>query len=201
MKIGILGGSFDPIHNGHLHMAKQVLKEYELDKIIFMPAGHSPNKSETEMMPADIRLTMVQLALEGTKNLEASSLEVDSEERSYTYRTLQKLSEVYPNDDFYFIMGADSLDYFDQWYHPEIICQLATILVVNRDEFSYEDLSGKIGQLKCLFPADIRIVSCEKYDISSRKLREQIKKGENVSEYIPKDVLSYIKEHQLYRGA
>lgn len=200
MKTGILGGSFDPIHNGHLHMAKQVLKEYELDKIIFMPAGHSPNKSETEMTAADIRLKMVEIAVDSSKNLEASSLEVDCEERSYTYRTLQKLSEVYPNDDFYFIMGADSLDYFDQWYHPEIICQLATILVVNRDEFSYEDLSNKIGQIKCLFPADIRIVPCEKYDISSHELRERIKRNENVSDYIPKDVLSYIKEHQLYRG-
>ena len=200
MKTGILGGSFDPIHNGHLHMAKQVLKEYELDKIIFMPAGHSPNKSETEMTAADIRLKMVEIAVDSSKNLEASSLEVDCEERSYTYRTLQKLSEVYPNDDFYFIMGADSLDYFDQWYHPEIICQLATILVVNRDEFSYEDLSNKIGQIKCLFPADIRIVPCEKYDISSHELRERIKRNKNVSDYIPKDVLSYIKEHQLYRG-
>lgn len=200
MKIGIFGGSFDPIHNGHLYMAQQVLKEYELDKIILIPAGHSPNKSEKEMTPADRRLKMVQIAVESKKYLTVSSIEVDSTERSYTYRTMQKLSEIYPNDDLYFIMGADSLDYFDQWYHPEIICQLATVLVVNRDDFSAEDLSNKIKQIQCLFPADIRIVHCEKYDISSHELRDMIKNGENVSDYIPRDVLSYIKEKNLYRG-
>ncbi len=200
MKIGIFGGSFDPIHNGHLYMAQQVLKEYELDKIILIPAGHSPNKSEKEMTPAGRRLKMVQIAVESKKYLTVSSMEVDSTERSYTYRTMQKLSEIYPNDDLYFIMGADSLDYFDQWYHPEIICQLATILVVNRDDFSVEDLSNKIKQIQCLFPADIRIVHCEKYDISSHELRDMMKNGENVSDYIPRDVLSYIQEKNLYRG-
>ncbi len=200
MKIGIFGGSFDPIHNGHLYMAGQVLKEYELDKIIFIPAGHSPNKPEKEMTPAGIRLKMVQIATEGRNYLEASSMEVDSAKRSYTYRTMQKLSEIYADDELYFIMGADSLDYFDQWYHPEIICQLATVLVVNRDDFSTEDLSNKIGQIQCLFPADIRIVHCEKYDISSHELRDMIANGENVSDFIPGDVLSYIKEQKLYRG-
>lgn len=200
MKIGILGGSFDPIHNGHLNMAEKAYQEYDLDYVLLMPAGHSPNKSEDKMTNAFHRLKMTQLATELNNHLKASSLEIDSNERSYTYRTMEKLHSQYPNDQLYFIMGADSLDYFEQWVHPEIICQHATILVVNRDQFTENELSSKIRQIQCLFPADIRIVHCDKYDISSHELRRMILEGVPVDEFLPYKVINYIKEHHLYRG-
>lgn len=170
MKIGILGGSFDPIHNGHLHMAVKAHEEYELDEVWLIPAGHSPNKDEGKMTKAKDRLAMCRLAAAFYPFLKVSDIEMISEERSYTYRTIQKLKESYPDDEWYFIMGADSLDYFDQWRHPEIICSLAHILVVNRDEFQDEDLKKKIVAIRLLFPADIQIVHCEKYPISSHEI-------------------------------
>ena len=200
MKIGILGGSFDPIHNGHLHMAVKAYEEYELDEVWLIPAGHSPNKDEGKMTKAKDRLAMCRLAAAFYPFLKVSDIEMISEERSYTYRTIQKLTESYPDDEWYFIMGADSLDYFDQWRHPEIIGSLAHILVVNRDEFQDEDLKKKIASIRQLFSADIQIVHCEKYPISSREIRTKLMKEEEVSGWISQEVLCYIKEHDLYRS-
>ena len=139
MKIGILGGSFDPIHNGHLNMAKQALQEYQLEEVWLMPAGHSPNKIEADMTPAAIRYEMTKLAAETQNDLTASDFELRKKSTSYTYQTLELLQARYPNHTFYFIMGADSLDYFEQWAHPDINCKYAVILVVNRDSFQEEE--------------------------------------------------------------
>lgn len=199
MKIGILGGSFDPIHNGHLNMAFKAYEEYHLDQVWFIPAGHSPNKNEERMTDAGKRLEMCRLATDSYEFFKACNIEVVSQETSYTYRTLQKLTMQYPHDEFYFIMGADSLDYFDKWYHPEIIASLAHILVVNRDEFSEADLNRKIEEIQALFEADIQIVHCEKYTISSHEIRDCIKNRENVNQYLSEDVVCYINEHHLYQ--
>lgn len=198
MKIGILGGSFDPVHNGHLNMAEKAYQEYGLDEVWLIPAGHSPNKDESRMTPADERLAMCRIAAESRSYLKASDIEVASSERSYTYRTLQKLKELHPEDDFYFIMGADSLDYFEKWKHPEIISSLSYILVVNRDAFREQDLLDKIAAIQKLFPADIRIVHCEKYPVSSHEIRERLFHGKDVSEWLDDKVLSYLKEQKLY---
>lgn len=200
MKIGILGGSFDPIHNGHLHMAVQAHEEYALDEIWLIPAGHSPNKDEEKMTKAKDRLTMCRLAAAAYPFLKVSDIEMVSEERSYTYRTIQKLNAAYPDDEWYFIMGADSLDYFEQWRHPEIISALAHILVVNRDEFQDGDLKKKIASIRQMFPADIQVVHCEKYPISSHEIRQMILDEKAVSGWMPQEVLCYIKQHDLYRS-
>lgn len=133
MNIGILGGSFDPIHNGHLHMAKCAYESYALDQVWLIPAGHSPNKDEHRMTDAKDRFKMCKLAAQPYPWMIVSRLELDSAERSYTYRTMEKLSEQFPMHHFFFIMGGDSLDYFEQWKQPERIAKLATILVIPRD--------------------------------------------------------------------
>ena len=114
MNIGILGGSFDPIHNGHLHMAKCAYESYALDQVWLIPAGHSPNKDERGMTDAEDRFQMCKLATQPYPWMKVSRLELDSAERSYTYRTMEKLSEQFPIHRFFFIMGGDSLDYFEQ---------------------------------------------------------------------------------------
>ena len=126
MNIGILGGSFDPIHNGHLHMAKCAYESYALDQVWLIPAGHSPNKDEHGMTDAKDRFQMCKLAAQPYPWMTVSRLELDSAERSYTYRTMEKLSEQFPMHRFFFIMGGDSLDYFEQWKQPERIAKLAT---------------------------------------------------------------------------
>ena len=129
MKVGILGGSFDPIHNGHIHMAVSAYQTFGLDQVWLIPAGHSPNKDEEKMTSGEYRYEMCQIATKTDNKLYVSRMELDCPERSYTYRTLEKLVEQYPENEFYFIMGGDSLDYLETWKHPEIITALAIILV------------------------------------------------------------------------
>jgi len=143
-KIGILGGSFDPIHQGHLNIAEQARIEFDLDEVWFIPAGHSPNKNESEMTSAEMRTEMTALAVASSPYFKVSRIEVDAEETSYTYITLSKLKEQYPNLQFYFIMGADSLDYFEKWRHPEIICQKSIILTAVRDDMDLDEIYAKI---------------------------------------------------------
>ena len=198
-KVGILGGSFDPIHNGHLAIAESARKDYALDEIWFIPAGHSPNKEEARMTSAEERLKMTELAVRDYDNFKVSDMEVCSKETSYTYRTLERLTAEYPETEFYFIMGADSLDYFDKWYHAERICQCAVILVAVRDEFSKANMKAKIAEIQQLFPADIRILSIGKVEVSSHEIRKQIAEGRDVPVQIPHAVSEYIRETGLYR--
>jgi len=152
-KIGILGGSFDPIHQGHLNIARSAYREFALDEVWFIPAGHSPNKEEAEMTPAQVRAEMTQAAIKNDASFKLSRIEIESSGTSYTYKTLQHLKEQFPEDQFFFIMGADSLDYFDKWRHPEIICQNATVLAAVRDTLELPQIEGKIRCIKALFPA------------------------------------------------
>lgn len=198
-KIGILGGSFDPIHNGHLAIAESAYREFLLDEVWFIPAGHSPNKNEAEMTEAKVRAEMTEIAVSDIPYFRISRMEVEAAETSYTYLTLTKLKEQYPKTCFYFIMGADSLDYFEQWYHPEIICQKAVLLVAIRDELDRAQILAKIEEIKNLFHAEIYPLSCPKIDIASREIRASIKAGETVTDKIPEKVYRYIKEHGLYQ--
>lgn len=198
MHIGILGGSFDPVHNGHIYMAQKALEECNLDEVWLIPAGHSPNKEENAMTPADMRLAMCNLACMDSKRIRVCSVEVDSNETSYTYRTLQKLHATHPDDTFYFIMGADSLAYFINWVHPEIISSLAILLVVNRGNYSINDLTAMADKINGQFPADIRFLECPKYNISSRDIRKAICEGCNVQEQLSPEVLAYIRQKKLY---
>lgn len=198
MEIGLLGGSFDPIHNGHLYMAKQALEEYHLDEVWFVPAGHSPNKDENKMTPAAHRKAMCELAVQDIPKFHVCDIETEAKERSYTYRTIEKLTAQYPMHRFYFIMGADSLDYFDQWVHPESISASAVILVISRDHMEETALKNKIQAIKALFPADIRIIHAKKCDVSSHEIREKLSKMDDVSMLLPKEILSYIRKQHLY---
>ena len=136
-KIGILGGSFDPIHNGHLAIAKAAYTDFQLDEVWFIPAGHSPNKNENAMTSPQLRAQMVALAIKPYPYFKLSTMEIEAEQTSYTYLTLTNLKNRYPDTSFYFIMGADSLDYFEEWRHPEIICEKAAVLVAAKTSKLY----------------------------------------------------------------
>lgn len=199
-KIGILGGSFDPIHMGHINIAQNAYEEFGLDEVWFVPAGHSPNKDERQMTPAEDRLKMVSLALTDYPQFRLSDIEAESEGISYTYLTLTRLKEQYPNVTFYFIMGADSLDYFEQWLHPEIICQNAILLVAMRDDMDVKAIREKISVIQSLFSARIYPLTGEKTDISSTGLRisAKLQDLESVAGALPKKVAEYIARRGLY---
>lgn len=197
-KIGILGGSFDPIHMGHLNIAQSAYIEYGLDEVWFIPAGHSPNKDEREMTPAEIRAKMVSLAIEKYPHFKLSRIELDAEETSYTYLTLIKLKEQYPDTSFYFIMGADSLDYFESWKHPEIICEKAVVLTAVRDDMDIAEIEAKISYIKTLFTAEIYPIVSGRTDISSTEIRQCVKADIDELSLLPEQVWEYIREQHLY---
>lgn len=200
-KIGIFGGSFDPIHCGHINIAQSAYEEFNLNEVWFIPAGHSPNKDENRMTPAEIRAEMVSLAIEGIPGFRLCDIEIKAKETSYTYLTLTKLKDLYPDKKLFFIMGADSLDYFERWYHPEIICQKAVILAAVRDDMNLSEINRKIAQIKKLFPARIYPISGGKTDISSSSLRDELSRGEeDKTIMLPPRVAEYIKHNHLYQS-
>jgi nicotinate-nucleotide adenylyltransferase len=197
-KIGILGGSFDPIHQGHLNIAQSAYEEFDLDEVWFIPTGHSPNKNEAFMTSAEDRMRMTELAVENIPFFSVSRIELEYPGTSYTYLTLTRLKEQYPNTIFYFIMGADSLDYFEKWYHPEIICRLCIILVAVRDDMDEQQIRKKIHFLSGLFEAEIYPIRGGRTDISSTELRKELCR--NVKHpLLPKAVADYITEKGLYK--
>lgn len=199
MKIGILGGSFDPIHMGHLYMAIQAHEAAELDEVWLIPAGHSPNKEEAGMTDAIHRLRMCEITAKPYDWLLVNSLEIDSCERSYTYRTLEKLAQQFPEHQLYFIMGGDSLDYFEDWKKPERIAELCKILVIPRDAFTLSNLNKKVEQLKKLFPCEISLIPCSRYPLSSTEIRKSLFWNHPKADDFPPGVLEYIREYKLYQ--
>lgn len=198
-KIGVLGGSFDPIHKGHLKIAQSAYEDFSLDEVWFIPAGHSPNKEEDKMTSTVDRAKMVELAVCDIPYFKLSTCEIDQNRTSYTYLTLSDFKEKYPDSTFYFIMGADSLDYFDTWKHPEIICEKAIILVAVRDDMDFGDIQTKILEIQSNFSACIYPLSCNKVDISSSIIRRDLKKGILHEEYLPAAVAEYIKTNHMYQ--
>lgn len=152
------------------------------------------------MTPAEDRLKMVSLALTDYPQFRLSDIEAESEGISYTYLTLTRLKEQYPNVTFYFIMGADSLNYFEQWLHPEIICQNAILLVAMRDDMDVKAIQEKISAIQSLFSARIYPLTGEKTDVSSTGLRASAKLQdlESVAGALPQKVAEYIARRGLY---
>lgn len=189
-------------------MAISVMESFPLDELLLIPAGHSPNKDESHMTTCDHRLEMTKLAAEDANHvlkekgisgiIKASDFEIVSAERSYTYRTLEKLHALYPENEYFFIMGGDSLDYFEKWCHPEIIAALSTILVVVREGFDREAMLEKIKTIQELFPCRIELVPCGRYDISSSFIRKNISDADMCKRVLSPCVYQYILEHHLY---
>lgn len=208
MKTGIFGGAFDPIHKGHIYMAQKAMEEYSLDRLFLVPSGHSPNKTENAMTAFSHRYNMCKLAARAVPGIEVSDIEIKDKSTSYTYVTLQKLKALYPQDELYFIMGGDSLDYFETWMRPDVIAKTAIILVMVRENFPKLQMEEKIAHIKNLFPADIRLMSCDGIDVSSTQVRGLLKADskalerrslESTEMLLDAEVMSYIQANNLYR--
>jgi nicotinate-nucleotide adenylyltransferase len=142
---------------------------------------------------------MCELAAKPYDWLTVSTLETDAAERSYTFRTMEKLHELYPADTFFFIMGGDSFEYFDKWMHPERIAALCTILVIPRDRFAVDFLRQKNREIQALFPCQAHSLDCEMYPVSSTQLRAQLREERVDVDLLPDEVLTYIQTMNLYR--
>jgi len=198
--IGIMGGTFDPIHYGHLMLGRQARGEYFLDQVWFMPSGQPPHKKDHTVTEAGDRLSMVCLAIEGEPDFCCSEFEIQRPGATYTARTLQLLIQEYPKHQFSFIIGADSFYEIEKWYHPQEIMERVPLLVAGRE---YPDAPRTMEeQAACLekkYGADIRFLHCEEMDVSSEMLRCMVKNGQDIRNFVPDAVAAYIESHGLYR--
>lgn len=189
MKIGILGGSFNPIHIGHLILAEEVREKLRLDKIFFIPVYLPVHKDANDLLPAEVRLKMVRLALKGNSHFEALDIEVKRKGKSFTIDTLRSLHQLYPQvKKFFFIVGSDALGYLDSWKDIKEVMKLAKFVVASRPNYPLKDLSGNVLPL-----------AIEPVDISGYRLRQRIKYGESVRYYLPESVYRYIIKEGLYK--
>ena len=198
--IGIMGGTFDPIHFGHLLMAEQAREQHSLDEIMFLPAGDPPHKEGHPITPARVRQKMVELAIGENPHFYCSTMEIDRKGPSYTAKTLWELHESHPENVYYFLVGADSLDYMDRWYHPQDIFRLAVILVAERKTISEEELERKSAQLSRRYPADIRRIKLPLVEFSSTDIRLRASRGESIRYFVPSSVEEYIMYRGIYSG-
>lgn len=196
-KIGIIGGTFDPIHNGHIKIAGLAQKSLSLDEVFFIPAGNPYLKKN--VTPYIHRYNMTKLAIDNYDKFVVSDIE-KSEENTYTYFTLQNMHQLYPDSEFYFILGADSLMQIDSWKCPELIFSLCTVLVTVRPGHRTCELQEKIYQLTQKYNANIELFSVEMIDISSTKIRDFIQNGFCITQYVPEEVADYIAQNNLYQG-
>lgn len=195
-KTGIFGGSFNPVHNGHIHLAKSVMKQLELDRIILMPANIPPHKQYDDYIDAADRLNMCRLATEDTEGIEVSSWEIEQNNISYSYNTVMHFRQVFPDDRIYLLAGSDMLLSFDTWFRYREILSEAVLVVVSREKNDISGLVSKKHELEKY--GEIIIVNAEPVVISSTQIRKSIKNHQFYSCYLDKKVVQYIKQKKLY---
>lgn len=200
-RIGIVGGTFDPIHLGHLMLGRQAYKEYHLDEVWYMPSRQPPHKADHHVTEAEHRFEMVRLAIADTPFFRLSDFELTRlRGNTYTADTLQLLKVEYPNVEFYFIVGADSIFDLDKWYHPEAVLKLAIFLTAQRDCGKREcTLDEQIHYLEEKYQATIKKLHSEELDISSEEIRGMVARGKCIEKLVPDEINEYINWHHLYR--
>lgn len=198
-KVGIMGGTFDPIHYGHLILAQNALDTFSLDEILFVPSGTPWLKESTKVLSKNKRVSMTGMAIEDNPDFALSTIEIDREGNSYSYETVEELKRIQPKTDFYFIMGADSLLEIERWKHPDRLMAECTLLVAVRDDCDREGLEKQIIYLTDKYQADIRILPANRIDISSTKIRRMIREGKSVRYMLPDQVIRFIQKNHLYR--
>lgn len=199
MRIGIFGGTFNPIHNTHILIATEAKKQLNLDKVIFVVACDPPHKSNMNITDAHIRYELVKKALENEPFFEASSIEIDRQGKSYTYLTLCDFKKIYPDDELFFLVGGDSLSYIDKWYNARELMKLCTFAAYPRGNDSGEQLKKECLALKEKYGANCVILNAMADDISSTQIRRMTHDGKNISYVVPEVVAEYISEHDLYK--
>lgn len=195
MRLGIMGGTFDPIHFGHLFMAQEAAEYADLDRVLFVPSGTPPHKHDPRMASNIDRYEMTCLAVSDDPLFDVSRVETDRQGRSYTVETLKLLHDIYPHDDLFFIMGDDSALDIVNWREPFEIARIATLLSVGRPGASRE----KIAYLPAEIRGALRLVDAPKLELSSTDIRERITSGRSVRYMLPDSVIRYIYEHDLYK--
>ena len=198
-KIGILGGTFDPIHNAHLLLGEAAREQFGLDRIIFIPNNLAHLINRKEVTSGDIRYQMVKMAISDNPYFTCSRLEIDKPEGIYTYDTIQELKLMYPGDELYLILGGDSIIGIDTWHNAKELLQSCIILAAVRADDDIAALDKKQRELSTRFGADIRLMTFNRIDISSTDIRQRVKTGRSVRYLMPEQCIEFMCIKGLYR--
>lgn len=196
MRTGIYGGSFNPVHNGHIHLALSAIEELRLDRIFLVPSLISPHRSSAEYAPPENRLEMLRLACGVSEKLNVCDYEIKSDRKSYTIYTVEEFRRRFPDDELFLLVGSDMLMIFETWNRFEDILKEVTLAVVSRKDGDRDALDKKAQELQKY--GKIIVCSAQPLEISSTEIRKKIVKNENFSCYLDKNVVQYITSNNLY---
>ncbi len=200
MKIGIYGGTFNPIHAGHVHILREFICRLSLDRVLLIPTGTPPHKDAPELASQEDRFSMCALAVKEIREapVEVSRIEFDRQGKSYSADTLTLLKKERPHDELFFLMGEDMFLTVDTWYRPEVICACAALCASPRSEDGLCKLKKKQGELEKKLHARCFVEDIPYLPVSSTQIREKLKRGESIAGSVPPAVASYIEEHGVY---
>ncbi len=199
MKTGVFGGTFNPVHKGHIMLAEYCMDSVGLDRIIMIPTAVPPHKISNNLASENDRLNMCKLACRGKENFFVSDIEIKRQGKSYTYETLTQLKEIYPDDHLYTIMGADMFLTLNRWKNPEIIFEKSSIITIPRDEENKLELENFYNKVLKAMGASSVILPNPVMSVSSTFIRENLDDFNLISDMLDKGVYDYIIKNNLYR--
>ena len=197
-KIGLIGGTFDPVHIGHLFIAQTALEEVGLDRVIFVPAGQPPHKQGLKITDSHDRIQMLREAIKNNSGFELSLCEIETDQISYTYDLLRYFIKNTPAKEIYFIMGADSFMEFRTWYRYQDLLSLGSFIVIKRRGYESEAMIRQWKSFQNDHQAKIYIVDSPTLEISSSDIRKRIGEGKSIRYIVPEPVREYIKNNNIY---
>lgn len=197
-RIGILGGTFDPVHNGHIGLAEDARDQAGLEKVLLIPAKLQPFKLDKKVTDGFHRMEMLKLAVNNISGLAASDYELCQDQISYTYKTLRALSQQYPEAKLFFITGTDAFLKIHMWKEAEQMLKQYSFAVGVRPGYRETELDQCIEKLKTDYNTDVIKLTNRKRDISATEIRERLKKGQPLTGLVPEEVERYIRRNGLY---
>ncbi len=198
-KIAIMGGTFDPIHYGHLVTTEAVMHQFQIDKVLFIPSGQPPHKSGKKVTAAEDRYLMTLLATESNPSFFPSRIEIDREGYSYTIDTIKQLKQEDPDQEIYFITGADAFLQILTWRNPEELLRSCHFVAATRPGYLRPEISEEIKRLTQEYKAHIHFIEVPALSISSSDIRQRVREGRPIKYLLPELVENYIYKHGLYQ--
>lgn len=198
-KVGIMGGTFNPIHNGHLFLAEHAYEQAGLDFVLFMPTMNPPHKTNIKVESAEHRTNMVRLAIRDNQHFHLSDVELQRPGMTYTSDTLEVLKEMEPDTEYYYIVGGDSLMMMDEWMKPQTVFDLSTVVAGAREQYQANDIEKQAKHLEDTYNGKVLLLDMPVMEISSENIRERVFNNKFIQYYVPDEVMTYIYNNKLYQ--